>query len=87
MGKRKTQAAIIADVVVSAGISGDTLRKMDRICIDEGLTHSTLVRRALLREIRRIDQEKSMGQAANPNPTLRTPISEEDPNHEYSERY
>jgi len=91
MKKRRRLHQNLADVVVSAGISGDTLQKMNEICAEEGLNHSTLVRRALIREIRRISQEKEHEAEAKaatlkrPSPMPRNPptCTEEDSNHEY----
>jgi hypothetical protein len=89
MKKRRKQTQNLVEVVVSAGISGDTLQKMDEICTDEGLNHSTLLRRALIREIRRISQEKEHEAEAKaatltrPMPGNPTTCAEEDSNHEY----
>jgi len=84
--KRRRQTRNLADVVVSAGISGDTLQKMDEICADEGLSISTLVRRALIREIRRISQEKEHEAkpttVTRPMPGNPATYAEEDPDHE-----
>jgi len=89
--KRRKQTKNLAEFVVSAGISGDTLQKMNEICTDEGLSISTLVRRALIREIRRTSQEKEHEAEAKaatlkrPSPMPRNPptCTEEDSNHEY----
>jgi len=87
VAKRRRQHQNLAEVVVSAGISGDTLQKMDEICAEEGLSISTLVRRALIREIRRISQEKvheaTPAKVTRPMPGNPTTYTEGDPDHEY----
>ena len=89
MEKRRRQAKNLAEVVVSAGIPMATLQKIDEICAEEGLSYSTLIRRALIREIRRISQEKEHEAEATPatvtRPMPRNPTrcAEEDSNHEY----
>jgi len=84
--KRRKQPRNLAEFVVSAGISGDTLQKIDEICEDEGLSISTLVRRALIREIRRISQEKeheaTPAKVTRPMPGNPTTYTEEVPKHE-----
>ena len=83
--KRRRQAKNLAEVVVSAGITMATLRKIDEICADEGLSYSTLIRRALIREIRRISLEKEheAPPAKVTRPMPRNPAKHaEDPNHE-----
>jgi len=88
MENRRKRTRNLADAVVSAGISGDTLQKIDEICGEEGLNHSTLVRRALIREIRRISQEKEHEAEAKaatltrPMPRNPATYDEEDPGHE-----
>jgi len=83
--KRQKQKQNLAEVVVGAGISGDTKQKMDAICTEEGLSYSTLIRRALIREIRRISLEKEheAPPAKVTRPMPRNPAKHaEDPNHE-----